>query len=83
MFALGAEASCTGNNTIGRAHHSLCFSNTARIARIAMIVTQLLHVCFLVVQIGVFGECNDVLIKKLEDVAQSKEDIEMESQFCR
>lgn len=36
-----------------------------------------------VVQIGVFADCNKVLIGKLEDVAEREEKIEMESHFCR
>lgn len=36
-----------------------------------------------VVQIGVFADCNNVLIGKLEGVAQREEEIEMESHFCR
>lgn len=36
-----------------------------------------------VIQIGVFADCNNVLIGKLEDVAQREEQIEMESHFCR
>lgn len=34
-------------------------------------------------QIGVFADCNGVLIRKLEDSAQSGEPMEMEEKFCR
>lgn len=38
---------------------------------------------FVSLQIGVFADCNKVLIQKLEDVADKQEKIEMESHFCR
>lgn len=34
-------------------------------------------------QIGVFADCNGVLIGKLESSAQSGEPMEMEEKFCR
>lgn len=37
----------------------------------------------LFVKIGVFADCNGVLIGKLEGVAKRGEEIEMESHFCR
>ncbi|CAB1105090.1 unnamed protein product [Ectocarpus sp. CCAP 1310/34] len=40
------------------------------------------HNAWLNAMIGVFGDCNNVLIGKLEDVAQRDDQIEMESQFC-
>ncbi|CAM9820267.1 unnamed protein product [Ectocarpus sp. 6 AP-2014] len=40
------------------------------------------HKAWLNAMIGVFGDCNNVLIGKLEDVAQRDDQIEMESQFC-
>eukprot|EP00752_Nemacystus_decipiens_P011021 g9793.t2 len=40
------------------------------------------HKAWLNAMIGVFADCNSMLIGKLNDVAQREEEIEMESHFC-